>query len=174
MEITVAALAPTASAGTLFWPGGRCLCRLGRAGIRSDKREGDGATPSGRFRLRQVLYRPDRLPAPPRTGLPTAPLTPHDGWCDDPADPAYNRPVPHPYPARHEILWRDDGLYDLLAVLDHNSAPVIPGAGSAIFLHVADPAGQPTAGCVALPLADLQTLLADCGPDAHMHILPAS
>ena len=94
-------------------------CALGPAGPRRDKREGDGATPIGRFPLRQVLYRPDRL-ARPEGGLPQRRLTPEDGWCDDPADPAYNRPVRLPYAARHERLWREDAVYDVIVVIGHN------------------------------------------------------
>jgi L,D-peptidoglycan transpeptidase YkuD (ErfK/YbiS/YcfS/YnhG family) len=155
MEIHVAA------DGRLVWPGGRVRCALGAGGLRADKREGDGATPAGTFALREVLYRPDRIEEP-ATGLPVRALDPADGWCDDPRDPAYNRPVRLPHPARHERLWRDDPLYDLLAVIGYNDAPPITGAGSAIFLHVARADYGPTEGCVALALADLRALLRNC------------
>ncbi|WP_029010826.1 L,D-transpeptidase family protein [Azospirillum halopraeferens] len=155
MEITVT---PDA---VLAWPGGRVPCVLGRGGIRADKREGDGATPAGAFPLRRVLWRADRLERP-RTALPVRPIAPDDGWCDDPADPAYNRPVRRPYPAGHEALWRDDNVYDVIVVMGHNDEPVVPGLGSAVFLHVARPDRETTAGCVALALPDLLRLLADC------------
>jgi L,D-peptidoglycan transpeptidase YkuD (ErfK/YbiS/YcfS/YnhG family) len=138
-------------------------CALGRSGIVLNKREGDGATPAGRFPLRRAFYRPDRL-ARPATGLPLSPLCLEDGWCDDPADPAYNRLVRLPYPARHETMWRQDGLYDLVIVPGHNDDPPKPGLGSAIFLHVARQDGGPTEGCVALLLADLLDLAARLGP----------
>jgi len=157
--------------GTLAWRGRRLRCALGRGGVARDKREGDGATPAGRFPLRRVLYRPDRL-APPRTRLPVRPLDPADGWCDDPADAAYNRPVRRPYAGRHEALWRDDGLYDLLAVIGHNDAPPVPGLGSAIFLHVAAPGLAPTEGCVALALADLAEILTAWRPDWRLVVNP--
>lgn len=149
--------------GWLTGPAGRIRCALGRGGVRRDKREGDGATPLGCFHLRRVLYRPDRLP-PPATALPVRALTPDDGWCDDPADPRYNHPVRRPYPASHEQLWREDGLYDVIVVLGHNDDPVIPGHGSAVFLHVARPDFSPTAGCIAMALPDLLNLLRHCGP----------
>jgi L,D-peptidoglycan transpeptidase YkuD (ErfK/YbiS/YcfS/YnhG family) len=135
-------------------------CALGKGGVApaTDKREGDGASPIGVWPLRRVLYRPDRGP-PPVTALPAAPLAPDDGWCDDPADPAYNRPVTHPCPASAERLWREDALYDMIVVLGHNDDPVVPGAGSAIFLHVAAPDYAPTEGCVALARLDLERLL---------------
>lgn len=155
--------------GRLVWPGGEAACVLGRGGVRADKREGDGATPVGRFPLRRVLWRADRL-SRPATALPTAPIATDDGWCDDPADPAYNRPVKRPFAASHEALWRDDGVYDVIVVMGHNDDPVKPGRGSAVFLHVARPDRQPTAGCVALDLPDLLRLLADCGPDAALTV----
>ena len=139
-------------------------CALGRAGLVADKREGDGGTPAGRLPLRRVFYRADRLASPPATGLPVRPLAPDDGWCDAPDDPAYNRPIKHPYPASAERMWRDDGLYDVVVELGWNDDPVTPGRGSAIFLHVARPDWGPTEGCVALPLPDLLDLLALCRP----------
>ena len=117
--------------GTLTYPGGTFRCALGRGGIRAeaDKREGDGATPAGCFTLRRVLYRPDRM-APPETSLPVAAIQPADGWCDDPADPAYNQPVHLPHPASHEEMWRADGLYDVVVVIGHNDDPVVRAWGA--------------------------------------------
>jgi L,D-peptidoglycan transpeptidase YkuD (ErfK/YbiS/YcfS/YnhG family) len=92
------------------------------------------------------------------------PIEPDDGWCDDPADPNYNRPVKHPYTASAERLWREDGVYDIVVVLDYNDDPVVPGKGSAIFLHLARPDYAPTEGCVALARADMEALLAQAKP----------
>jgi len=92
------------------------------------------------------------------------PLSPLDGWCDDPGDPLYNRPVRLPYRARHERLWLESAVYDLIVVLGHNDDPVRPGAGSAVFLHVARPDYSPTQGCIALAKRDLLTMLATAGP----------
>ncbi len=146
-------------------------CALGRGGIVRDKREGDGATPVGRHPLRTVLFRPDREPAP-ETGLPVSPLSPADGWCDDPGDPAYNRPVRLPFAASHERMWRDDGLYDLVVVLGYNDDPVRPGAGSAIFMHVASPDYGPTEGCIALAPDDLRRVLRRCSPGSLLEVRP--
>ena len=148
--------------GYLAWGGERVRCALGRSGIVSDKREGDGGTPTGILPLRRVLYRADRLDAP-ATPLQIAPLADHDGWCDDPADGAYNQHVALPYPASCEALWRDDHLYDVIVVLGHNDDPVVAGRGSAIFLHVASAEFGPTEGCIALTLADLRQLLGSIG-----------
>jgi L,D-peptidoglycan transpeptidase YkuD (ErfK/YbiS/YcfS/YnhG family) len=135
-------------------------CALGAGGIRGDKREGDGATPAGLLPLRRLLYRADRLPAPSCPAMPVEPIAPEDGWCDDSGHPDYNRAVRLPHPARHERLWRDDALYDIVGVLGWNDAPVVRGRGSAIFLHLARPDYAPTQGCVALAEADLRAALA--------------
>jgi len=137
---------------------------LGRGGVRRDKQEGDGATPEGVLPLRRVLYRADRV-APPRAAVPREPIAPADGWCDDVSSPDYNRMIRLPHPARHEVLWRDDALYDILGVLGWNDDPPLRGRGSAIFLHVTRPDLAPTEGCIALPAADLRTLLS-AGLDA--------
>jgi L,D-peptidoglycan transpeptidase YkuD (ErfK/YbiS/YcfS/YnhG family) len=152
--------------GWLVWPGRRVRAALGARGVAAlDKHEGDQATPAGLLPLRRVLYRADRLTSPPRAVVPREPISPADGWCDDPASADYNRPIRLPHPARHEVLWRDDGLYDVIGVLGWNDAPVRRGAGSAIFLHAATRDFRPTAGCVAVALPDLLALLAD-GVDA--------
>ncbi len=155
--------------GLITWNDRAARCALGRGGVRRDKREGDGATPAGRFPILAVRYRPDRV-REPATRLPVKALTPADGWCDDPSDVAYNRPVTLPYPARCEALWRDDALYDRLCLIGHNTVPVVPGHGSAIFIHQATPDYAPTEGCVALAPDDLARLLADLAPPAWICI----
>ncbi len=147
--------------GVLSWPSRQIRCAIGFGGIGGSKREGDGLTPIGCFPLRRVMYRPDRQP-PPKSALPRRPITPADGWCDDPTDVNYNRLVRLPYAARHEALWRDDGLYDVLVELGYNDDPIIAGFGSAIFLHVAEPGYSATLGCVAISLVDLLSLLGAC------------
>ena len=133
----------------------------GRAGIISaaQKREGDGGTPTGLLRLVRVLYRADRA-KPPTCAVPVEPISPHDGWCDDVADSAYNKMIRLPFVPSHEALWREDHVYDIIGVLDWNLNPTVPGKGSAIFFHIATPDYAPTAGCVALSQADVLTALA--------------
>ncbi len=135
----------------------RAAC--GRGGVRADKQEGDGATPAGVLPLRRVYYRADRL-GRPKTVLPLEPLSPKDGWCDDPSVPAYNAAMKLPSTVHHEELWRRDQVYDVIGVLGWNDAPMVRGRGSAIFLHVASPNYAPTDGCIALALFDLLHVLA--------------
>ncbi len=157
-RLIVRYLCGAARQGWLEVGGLRVRCALGKGGIRRRKREGDGATPAGSFALEQVLWRGDRGQRPV-TGLPVRPIRRSDGWSDAPADRNYNRAVSHPYPASAERLWRDDGLYDVLVVLDYNRRPRVRGRGSAIFMHVARPNFVPTEGCVALAERDLRRLL---------------
>ncbi|MDH3231126.1 MAG: L,D-transpeptidase family protein [Alphaproteobacteria bacterium] len=146
-------------------------CTIGRNGVRDDKAEGDGATPAGQFALHRVIYRADRL-SRPDTGLPAAALAEDLGWCDDANEPLYNQPVQLPFAGSHEVLWREDSVYDVIVVLGHNDSPPVPGKGSAIFMHVAQPDYGPTDGCIALALADLLEVLALCGPGDTIEINP--
>lgn len=142
-------------------------CALGRGGRSALKREGDGATPRGLFRLESALYRRDRL-CRPATGLRLAAIRPGDGWCDAADDRNYNCLVTHPYPASAEHLWRRDGLYDVVVVVGYNRRPRRRGLGSAIFLHVAGRGLEPTEGCIALARADLLKVLALIGPGTRV------
>jgi L,D-peptidoglycan transpeptidase YkuD (ErfK/YbiS/YcfS/YnhG family) len=159
------------SPDTASWGGKRLRCAVGRGGFSADKHEGDGATPIGTWPMRRLLWRPDRL-APPSTGLPVEAIARAQGWCDDPADPAYNRPVALPYAARHERLWRRDRVYDLVVVLGYNDDPPEPGRGSAVFLHLARSDFRPTEGCVALARKDLLGVLAGADPSSRVIVAP--
>ncbi len=162
------------SDGRLDIAGRQAACALGRSGVRpaANKREGDGASPLGLWPLRRVLYRPDREPRP-ATRLPVAAVSPEDGWCDAPGDPAYNQPVRLPYSSSAEQLWREDRVYDLIIILGHNDDPPVSPMGSAIFLHLIQPDGAPTAGCVAVSREDMLDLLARARPGDALAILQA-
>lgn len=145
-------------------------CSLGHGGVRTEKHEGDGATPIGTFRLRQVFYRPDKL-EPPATSLPIQALTQADGWCDAPSHPDYNKAVNLPFEASHETLWREDGLYDIIIVVGYNDDPPRPGLGSAIFVHCATADFSPTEGCVALERGTLIGLLPHLDLESALQIV---
>ena len=131
---------------------------LGRGGILANKREGDGATPRGSFRPRQLWWRADRH-VRPRTRLPIRPIRPDDAWCEDPADRHYNRPLRLQAGGGGDRLTRADHLYDFIVEIDHNTRPRIAGRGSAVFLHLARPDYAPTAGCVSMSRAAMLQLL---------------
>jgi len=142
---------------------------LGRGGIRANKREGDGGTPRGTFRLRRVWWRADRTPRP-RTLLPVQRIRGDDGWCEDPRDRHYNQSIRLAPDHPGDRLKRADHLYDLIIELDHNTRPRVAGRGSAVFIHVARPGFGSTAGCVALERKRLSWLLSQVGPKTRIMI----
>jgi L,D-peptidoglycan transpeptidase YkuD (ErfK/YbiS/YcfS/YnhG family) len=142
---------------------------LGRGGIKANKREGDGGTPRGTFRLRRLWWRPDRS-VRPRTLLPVRRIGPDDGWCEDPRDRHYNQPIRLAPGAPGDRLKRADRLYDLVVELDHNTRPRVAGRGSAVFMHIARPGFAPTAGCVALTAPALRRLIMRLSPRTRIAI----
>lgn len=151
------------SQGILRAGGRRWRVALGRSGIKTDKREGDGATPRGHFRLLRLWWRADRGPRP-ATQLPVRRIRRDDAWSEEPHDRRYNRPIRLREGAPGDRLWREDALYDLIIEIDHNTRPRIAERGSAVFIHVARAGYGPTAGCVALKARDLRLLLARLSP----------
>ena len=161
-----------AASGRFTGAGLDVRCALGSAGVieAARKREGDGYSPAGIWPLQRVLFRAHRIPAP-QTKLPIAPLAQDDGWCDAPGNENYNRFVKLPCPAGAERLWRNDELYDVIVILGFNDNPVVPGAGSAIFWHIAHTDYTPTQGCVAIARADMLTALAEAAPGDTLEIV---
>ena len=140
---------------------------LGRGGVLANKREGDGATPRGRFRLVRLWWRADRSPRP-STALPWRRIGPQDAWCEDPSHRRYNRHVLIPADDGADRLRRADHLYDFIIEISHNMRPRVAGRGSAVFIHVAKPGLAPTAGCVAMTRARLRRLLERVGPKTEI------
>lgn len=145
----------------LRFRGRRLPCAIGRGGVTSAKREGDGATPRGVHHIVGLLFRPDRLARP--TAWARA-IGLRDLWSDDPADPAYNSRVRAPHGFSHETLRRADPLYDLVLVTDWNMSPARPGSGSAIFLHQWRRRGYATEGCIAMARPHIEWLAAHLAP----------
>jgi len=152
-------------AGALAFP-----VALGRGGILANKREGDGGTPRGRFRLRRLWWRADRM-SRPATRLAARPIGARDAWCEDPADRRYNRPIKIATGGAGDRLRRADHLYDLIVEIDHNTRPRIARRGSAVFIHVARPGLAPSAGCVTMPKSCLYRLLRQVGPTTRIVII---
>jgi L,D-peptidoglycan transpeptidase YkuD (ErfK/YbiS/YcfS/YnhG family) len=142
---------------------------LGRGGIKSNKFEGDGATPRGVFRPIRLWWRADRH-VRPRTFLPVRAIRPDDAWCEDPADRHYNKPIRRSGDQQGDRLKRDDGLYDFIVEIDYNTRPRIARRGSAVFLHLARENFSPTAGCVGMTQSAMRRLLSRIGPATRIVI----
>jgi L,D-peptidoglycan transpeptidase YkuD (ErfK/YbiS/YcfS/YnhG family) len=167
LSVRAAPGAPTRgwlTAGPLAFP-----VALGRGGILANKREGDGATPRGTFRLKRLWWRADRDPRP-ITALPVRRIGASDAWCEDPDDRRYNRPIKIAPGRPGDRLRRDDQLYDLIIEIDHNTHPRVARRGSAVFIHVARPGLAPSAGCVTMPKGRLRQLLRHLGPRTRIVI----
>ncbi len=171
-QLHVRAINACSSRGILTLGATRFPCRLGKTGRRFRKREGDGASPVGIFKLEQLFYRSDKM-LRPRTNLKSRPLLKADGWCDATAHFAYNRLVKLPFSVSHEELWRGDSAYDLVISTSHNQRPRIRGFGSAIFLHVIN-GTKGTEGCIALSEKHLRMVLERCTEDVRLLIWPSS
>ena len=128
---------------------GQFACSIGRAGLTTNKIEGDHKTPVGEFRFQKIYYRKDKL-GEMFFKIPFAIIGKNDGWCDDPKSKLYNQHIHFPFDASAEKLFRDDDIYDLLCVINHNTDPIVPGKGSAIFLHISKPNFEGTEGCIAI------------------------
>jgi L,D-peptidoglycan transpeptidase YkuD (ErfK/YbiS/YcfS/YnhG family) len=132
----------------------RYRCALGKAGIKKKIKEGDNITPRGIFKITKIYYRADKI-KPIKTNIRKFKIKKNMGWCDDPKSHLYNRQIKLPNKYSHEKLYRNDNLYDLVAVLDYNTNPIIKNKGSAIFIHISKNSYKKTAGCIALKKEDL-------------------
>lgn len=171
-QLHVRAINACSSRGTLTIGATHFPCRLGRAGRRFRKREGDGASPIGVFKLEQLYYRTDKV-FWPKTLIATKLLMKTDGWCDAPDHFQYNRQIDLPFAASHEELWRKDDAYDIVISTNHNKRPRIRGLGSAIFLHITD-GRNGTEGCIALSEKHLRMVLNRCAKNTRLVIWPNS
>lgn len=153
--------------------GRRFACAIGRGGVTTDKREGDGATPVGVMRLVGGGFRPDRLARPVASGLALSPIRPADIWSDDPEDPDYNRGrADRACGHSHERLRRADRNYDIVVATNWNWPVATPGRGSAIFVHLWKAPRRPTAGCVAFARPDLIWIIRRWTPQSRLIVRP--
>ncbi|MEM8811716.1 MAG: L,D-transpeptidase family protein [Pseudomonadota bacterium] len=144
-------------------------CALGSGGPVIAKREGDGGTPIAPLPLIGGHYRVDRIRRL-RSGIALTPIRPNDGWCDDPSDGRYNRPVRLPIAAGHETMCRADHLYDVVIILDWNISRRCRGRGSAIFFHLAHDDFRPTAGCIAVSARAMELILPRLTPGTVLRV----
>ena len=133
-------------------------CSIGKNGVTKNKIEGDKRTPSGIFNIGNLYYRKDKYNKP-STKLKCIPITKKMGWCDDPNDKKnYNKLITIKKNIKHEKLYRKDHKYDFLIPILYNTKKIIPGKGSAIFIHLTNNL-KSTLGCIALKKKDFMILL---------------
>ena len=144
-------------------------CSIGRGGFTNQKKEGDGCTPRGTFKITDVFYRNDRLKTI-KTNIKTHYISPSDGWCDDPDDELYNKKIIFPFSHSAEKLYREDNLYNIVCIINYNTEPIVPHAGSAIFMHVAKNNYAATDGCIALDQQDLIEILSEIKDTTELYV----
>jgi L,D-peptidoglycan transpeptidase YkuD (ErfK/YbiS/YcfS/YnhG family) len=155
--------------GYLKYKNFKFRCSLGKAGIKKKEREGDNITPKGIFKIIKIYYRADRIKKI-KIPIQTIKIRKNIGWCDDSKSKHYNKQINLPTNYTHEKLYRDDNLYDLIAVLNYNSNPVIKNKGSAIFIHIARRSYKKTKGCIALKKKDLIKLISQIKKNTKIKI----
>jgi len=139
---------------------GPYTARLGRNGLSSNRREGDGTTPTGTYRIGRTMYGSE---ANPGVRFAYRRLRCGDWWDEDPRSPTYNSfqhvrcGTKPPFGGGSEGMWRQPLPYPFLAVIEFNTRPVVPGRGSGIFLHAQT--GGPTIGCISLRKDQLRAVL---------------
>ena len=156
--------------GFLIFNKKKYRCALGISGIKKNKREGDGSTPSGSYKIIKIYYRKDKTNFI-KSNIKKKVIKKNIGWCDDVKSKFYNKEIKLPSKFSHEKLYRKDNLYDIIGVLNYNINPAIRGKGSAIFLHLAKKMFTKTKGCVALKKKDLIYILSKIKKNTKIRII---
>jgi len=144
--------------GYLKYKNFKFRCALGKKGIGKKIKEGDNITPRGTFKITKIYYRPDKIKKL-ITFFKKIKIKRNMGWCDDPRSKFYNKQMKIPSKFSHERFYRNDNIYDIIAVLNYNINPTIKNKGSAIFIHISKNNYKQTAGCVAIKKKNLIKLL---------------
>ena len=176
--VTVTAATASSTTGTvqLWQRGGGCWrpaggpwsAYLGFGGVSEHHHEGDDTTPEGAFGVGPVMY---GIAPDPGVHFAYHQLVCGDWWDEDPSSPAYNTfrhvacGTTPPFARASEALWHSTRAYSHLVFVEYNSAPAVPGRGSAIFIHVE--IGHPTSGCISLLPSEILHLVRWLTPGAH-------
>ena len=145
-------------------------CALGKRGIGKKKKEGDKITPKGRYNIKFLLYRKDRIKKI-KTKLKKIIIKKNLGWCDDPSSKNYNKLIYLPAENSYEKLYKSDNSYDIVLVLNYNMSPIKNGKGSAIFIHVAKRNYKKTLGCIAISKIALLKIISEIKKNTIVEIL---
>ncbi len=137
----------------------KAKCSVGKRGIGHKKKEGDLITPKGKFKIKYILYRKDRVRF--KSNIRKIIIKKNMGWCDDPDSKEYNKLIKLPSVYKYEKLYKKENVYDIILVLSYNMNPVQKNKGSAIFIHVAKKNYKKTEGCIAIKKAHLLKVTKD-------------
>ena len=143
-------------------------CAIGKKGIGYKRKEGDLITPLGEFNIKYILYRKDRVKVSSK--LKKKVIKKNMGWCDDPKSSHYNKLVKLPFDYKHEKLYKNENVYDIILVLNYNMNPIKKNKGSAIFIHVAKNNFKRTKGCIAIKKISLIKLIKKINPYTKVKI----
>jgi len=127
----------------------KAKCSIGKRGIGYKRKEGDLITPKGKYKIKCILYRKDRVKKI-QSKIKKLIIKKNMGWCDDPKSKNYNKLVKLPFKYKYEKLYKKENIYDIILVLNFNMSPIKKNKGSAIFIHVAKKDYKKTEGCIAL------------------------
>ena len=136
----------------------KAKCAIGKRGIGNKRNEGDLITPKGKYKIKYILYRKDRIKRI-QSKIKKIAITKNMGWCDDPKSRDYNKLIKLPINYRYEKLYRKENIYDLILVLNFNMRPIVKKKGSAIFIHIAKKNYKKTEGCVAVNKVSLLKII---------------
>ena len=143
---------------TLIFDNFKFRCSIGKNGFTYKKKEGDKKTPRGTFKLGNLFYRKDRIKKL-TSGIKCIPIKKDMGWCDDKKNKKnYNKLIKVKNNIKCEKLYRKDNIYDLMIPISYNSKKIIPGKGSAIFIHLTKNYKK-TLGCISLKKEDFLILM---------------
>ena len=137
----------------------KAKCSIGKRGIGEKKKEGDLITPKGKYKIKYILYRKDRVEF--KSKIKKIIITKKMGWCDDPNSKQYNKLIKLPSAYKYEKLYKKENIYDIIIVLNYNMSPTLKNKGSAIFIHVAKKNYKKTEGCVAVKKTHLLKIMKD-------------
>ena len=138
----------------LTYQNNKVKCAIGKRGIGKKQKEGDQITPRGTFKIKNILYRKDKINYL-RSVIKKTQIKKNMGWCDDPKSKDYNKLIKYPFNYKSEKLYRSNNIYDIILVLDFNINPIKKNKGSAIFIHISNNNYSPTQGCVAIKKKEL-------------------
>ena len=153
-------------------------CQVGAGGLKihTKKIEGDKATPIGKWKLKSIYYRSDKMLKPLMRAktFKINKITKNCGWCDDPNSYSYNKFINTKNLCSENVnfekLWREDQAYDIVLETSYNTKPIIKGKGSAIFIHCSFPDYRKTAGCIALNKKDFSILIKNLSKKTNLEI----